>query len=371
MPYYPQWQIWPDYQGQLWSSERRDDITISRSWHFVRPDASTLVRITQELTLSLFALPNMIRSLWGCVAAYVVSPPLSFAFTACIVAKALNVRCTLIVHDVMPDTAVELGMLTNSRAITVARWLARIAYSLADEIHTLGEGMRERIATQCGRPNKVRVVPITIDAAELAPVEREQNEFRRRFVPADTFAVLHTGNMGRKQDLDILLRVADRLRDHRSIHFYVFGEGAAKLEFLRKLSASGLNNVTHYPLQERWLLRHMLSGADLVLVSQQPEVVDIVVPSKLITSLAAGAMLVVACNPDSETAQLVSRNECGILVAAGDDAAFAQTILALIRGEVESTSYQSRARETALRCFDRERVYTPMAEELSGLLEMS
>jgi len=260
-------------------------------------------------------------------------------------------------------------MLANKSAIAVARWLARGSYSLADEVHTLGEGMRDLIIRQVAEPKKVRVVPITIDGAELAPVERENNEFRRRFVKGDSFVVLHTGNMGRKQDLDILLRAATRLREHGDIRFYVFGDGAAKSEFLEKLSASGLENVTHHPVQERLFLRHMLSGADVVLVSQQPEVVDVVVPSKLMTSLAAGAMIVAACAQDSETAQMVRRYGCGIVVKAGDDDAFAQTILALKRGEIQNAGYRKRAREIALEFFDRERVYGPIAKELSELSE--
>jgi hypothetical protein len=127
--------------------------------------------------------------------------------------------------------------------------------------------------------------------------------------------------MGEKQDLHLLLRAARRLKDNANIHFYVFGDGAVKREFLRVRDDWGLANVSHFPLQERSLLPHMLYGADICLVTQLPEVVDIVVPSKLITAMGAGAMIVAACAEQSETASLLRASGGGIVVPASDDQA--------------------------------------------------
>ena len=362
MPYYPEWRIWPAYRGRLWRTDRSGRVTVLRSWHLVARKPSTLTRLLHELTLSLFALPQLVRALWGAGAAYVVTPTLSYALVGTALARLFGIRPVLIVKDVMPDAAVELGMLRNPVLIAASRWLARGTYALAGEIHTLGEGMRQRIARQTANPAKVRIVRDTIDGTELRPPRAEQNEFRRRYVPDGTFAVLHSGNMGRKQDLHLLLRAARRLRDDARVRFYVFGDGAVKDEFLRTRDAWGLANVEHYPLEERRMLVHMLSGADVVLVSQMAEVVDIVVPSKLVTALGAGAMVVAACAPESETARLIGASDGGLLVPAGDDAALASVIRRIRAGEVPTAAYRRRAREFALRYFDRRAVYGPLAD---------
>ncbi|MFQ5746592.1 MAG: glycosyltransferase family 4 protein [Gemmatimonadota bacterium] len=362
LPYYPEWEIRPGYRGRPWRTERSDGLTIYRSWHAVSPRPSTLTRLLHEATLSLFALPNMVRALRGARAAYIASPALSYAFTASLVAALLRVPRVLLVKDLMPEAAIEMGMLTNPVAIGVARALARGVYALAGEIHTLGEGMRRRIVAVTSRPERVRVVPDTIDADELAPVPREENEFRARFVPEGTFAVLHTGNMGRKQDLDLLLRAADRLRGEPDIRFYVFGDGAEKDRFLARREELGLGNVEHHPLQARRLLRHMLSGADAVLISQLPVVVDIVVPSKLLTALAAGAMIVAACHEESETARLIGESGGGVRIPPSDDAALAARILDLRDGRVDVAACRARARAFALERFERGAVYGAVLE---------
>jgi len=366
LPYYPEWRIASEYRGRLWKTERDGNIQVLRSWHYVRPRPSSMTRLLHEITLSLFALPRLIGALRGATAAYVVSPDLGFAFVGMFVALLLRVRRVLVVEDVMPDAAVELGMVRSRWVIATARALARLMYRWADEIHTLGEGMRRRIARETATPAKIRIVPITIDAAELDPVPVAENAFRRRFVPEGTLAVLHTGNMGQKQDLQLLLRAARRLQGDSAVHFYVFGDGAAKDDFLRVRDGWGLRNVSHHPLQERWMLRHMLSGADLVLVSQLAEVVDIVVPSKLITALGAGAMIVAACAPDSETAGLIRGSESGLVIPPGDDAALVDVIERVRARAVDTDAFRRRAREFALQNFLRAKVYSPLVRALAS-----
>jgi len=306
----------------------------------------------------------MVRALWGARLAYVVVPALGYAFVGAFLARCLRIPVILVVKDVMPEAAVVTGLLRNRAVIAVSRWLARWLYAVSSEIQTLGDGMARRIVAAGGARAKVRVVPDTIDRRELAPVPPERNEFRRRFVPPGAFAVVHTGNMGRKQDLDLLLRTADRLRSEPDVQFLVFGDGAVRSEFLRRRDQLQLENVSHHPLQDRSFLSQMLSGADVVLVSQLASVLDVVVPSKLVTAMGAGAMIVAACAADSETATLIRGSEGGLLVGAGDDAALARAILSVRDGTVDTTAYRVRARAYALARFDRDVVYGPLAAEV-------
>ncbi len=364
MPFYPQWKIWDGYRGALWRKENRSGMTIFRSWHRVSPRPSTVGRLLHETSLALFALPSMIRALGGARRAYVVSPPLTYAVVGLAVAAMMQVPRVLIVKDVMPDTAVELGMLRNRALIAFSRHLARWAYVLAQEIHTLGEGMLRRIARVAGPSKKIRIVPDTVDTKELGPIPRERNEFRKRFVGPQTFAVLHAGNMGRKQDLGLVLRAAARLRHDPTVRFYVFGDGAEKASFLEQRGAMRLENISHYPLQPRSMLAHMLSGADVVLVSQLAEVVDIVVPSKLLTAMVSGAMIVAACSADSETACLVRESGGGIVIGAGDDAALVHAIDQVRRGGIDVRACREKARRFAESRFDRNTVYSGVVRSL-------
>jgi colanic acid biosynthesis glycosyl transferase WcaI len=364
MPYYPEWSIYPEYRGKVWQTERHNGVLIHRAAHYASPTPSTFGRILHEATLCVASLPNMVRALWGAKAAFVVSPDLSHAFVGCVVARAMGVRLTLVVQDIMPDAAVEMGMLTNKFVIAVSRMLAGANYAMAQTIYTLSEGMKARIARLTGHAEKIEIVPNTIDCDELAPGPDQGKPFRDRFVPEGTFAVVHTGNMGEKQDLNLLLRTARRLLDRSHIHFYVFGDGAAKAEFLATKEKWNLANVSHFPLQDRSLLPHMLYGADICVVSQLSSVIDVVVPSKLLTSMGAGALIVAACSSESETARMVNASCGGFITASSDDKALANLIEKLLLDPGVGKRERYNARGYAASSFDRRAVYTPVVKML-------
>ncbi len=364
LPYYPEWSIYPEYRKSVWRTERHNNVLIRRAAHYAAPNPGAFGRILHEVSLCLLSLPNMIRALWRADAAFVVSPDLSHAFVGCVVARTMRVRLTLVVQDIMPDAAVEMGMLTNKFVIAVSRWIARANYRLAQTIFTLSEGMKSRIARTIGSSEKIEVVPNTIDCDELDPGPDQGKPFRDRFVPEGTLAVVHTGNMGEKQDLPLLLRTARRLRGRSDIHFYVFGDGAVKAEFLRLKEDWSLSNVSHFPLQERALLPHMLYGADVCLVSQLPTVVDVVVPSKLITCMGAGAMIVAACSPISETAAVLQRSGGGVAIPASDDATLSELLAKISRKEMPTEVYRRNARAFAANHFSREAVYSSVSSRL-------
>jgi colanic acid biosynthesis glycosyl transferase WcaI len=360
MPYYPEWSIYPSYSGKLWSVEQRNDVVIYRAAHFASPKPSTLGRVLHEASLCLFSLPNILRALRDTKVAFVISPDLSHAFLACMLARAFRTQLILYVQDVMPDAAVDTGLLRNKVAIAAAKGMARAIYRAADRVYTLSPGMKRRITQLAGSTRSIEIVPNTIDAQELRPQAGSGTPFRDSFVSKGVFAVVHSGNMGEKQDLGLLLRTARRLLNDPSIHFYVFGDGAVKKEFLTTKEEWKLHNISHFPLQERRMLPHILNEADLCLVSQAQSIVDVVVPSKLITSMGAAAMIVAACHHESETAILLRASRGGLIIPSGDDEALAKTITDARDGLYDTDAFRENARSYACNYFDRALVYLPI-----------
>ena len=366
MPYYPEWRIYDGYRGRIRMTESRSRIAIHRGWHYTRLAPSTLQRILHELTLCMFSIPNMIR-VSNADVVYVVSPDLAFAFVAMLIARIRGARRVLIVQDVMPDAAIELGMLRNKLLIALSRLMAKSIYAGASRIYTLGEGMRRRIVAAGAKPEKVHIAPNTIDTAELAPRTNQGRPFRERFVASGKFAVVHAGNMGEKQDLELLLRTARLMKHDSTVHFYVFGDGAVRESFLRRRDEWSLDNVSHFPFQDRAMLPHLLYGADVLLVSQRSEVVDIVVPSKLMTAMGAGAMIVAACAAESETAAILRASGGGVVVPAGDEHALAAEIKRIQTGVVDVQRNRESVAAFAQRTFERRVAYAPIVSHLQLL----
>jgi glycosyltransferase involved in cell wall biosynthesis len=135
--------------------------------------------------------------------------------------------------------------------------------------------------------------------------------------------LLHSGNMGLKQGLDVLVAAA---RLDQGLRVVLMGEGSQRAR-LRE-SAAGLPNVRFLPPAQDDDFPEVLAAADVLAVTQRASVLDMSVPSKLTSYFAAGRPVVASVAPGGGTAQEVERSGAGVLVPPEDPRA----LLAAVRG---------------------------------------
>lgn len=368
MPYYPDWRIHKTYKRKILLTENVRGMHVTRGWHYVRPAPSAFGRVLHEFTLCITLLPVLIRLAKRCDIAIIVMPDLFLAGMAIAVARTARVKSILFVQDVMPDAAIETGVLKNPSLIRMSTALARKVYNLAGQIYTIGPGMLRRVATYVAPSKPIRIVSNTVDIAEFSDTAKRRAQFRSRVVHLGKFTVVHSGNMGKKQNLPIIAEVASLMSDYREIGFLVFGDGGEKESFLTLIAEREIQNVFHFPLQSREQFGDSLIGADVVLITQLAEVSDIVVPSKLITAMAAGAMIIAACSNDTEMARILRESDAGIVISPNDARGIVEAILKVKRGVIDSEGYRRRAKNYAADNYSRDRVYGPVVTALRSLV---
>ena len=172
---------------------------------------------------------------------------------------------------------------------------------------------------------KVAVSPIPATEACFKIFGHEGDAFRAEHGLQDEFLVVHSGNMGVKQGLDVVLQAARRTQVER-IAYLLIGAGAdrARLEDLSR--SMSLKNVRFLPVLPDEQFAAALAAADLVLVTQQKSVSDIVFPSKTVTYLAAGKPVLASVNRESRVAQTIVDAQAGRVVEAENGEALAAAI---------------------------------------------
>jgi glycosyltransferase involved in cell wall biosynthesis len=191
--------------------------------------------------------------------------------------------------------------------------------------------MKKRLVEGKGAPpDRVTVIHNWADASVLAPGDK-RNGFSREHGLADRFVVMHSGNMGLSQNLDVLLDAASSMKD---AVFLLIGDGARKSFLQEQAHRRGLENVRFLPYQPRELMRDSYATADVFLISLKSGLAGYIVPSKLYGILAAGRPYVAAVDEDSEVAAVAREHECGLLAAPGDPEALVRAIEKL-RGDPE------------------------------------
>jgi len=258
-----------------------------------------------------------------------MSPPLSLGPAAWMVAQARRVPFVFNIQDVFPDVAVELGLLTDPRAIAAASWLERRTYAKADAVTVLSEELADNVRAKLGvgTTTRVEVIPNFVDTVRVQPSICD-NDYRRQYGLTGKRVVMYAGNVGLSQSLDLVLEAARRSQDRRNVTFVINGGGTARPELER--AAAGMDNVKFIDMQPKERLPDVLAAGDLHVVPLRRGLAKASVPSKLYSILAAGRPLVASVDAGTEVARTVVAAGAGIAVEPEDPDAFTAAIHELL-----------------------------------------
>jgi colanic acid biosynthesis glycosyl transferase WcaI len=369
VPYYPQWRIADSYRTRPFVREQHNGVTILRSWMYVPRRVTSVRRLFHEAS---FVALSLARALIGWPkpdVIFVVSPPLGLSLTAYILSRLWRVPYVYHVADLQPDAAVDLGMLKPSALTRALYRLEAIAYDNAAMVSTLTEPMREKIIGKDIAKEKVQLFPDWADPALFQiPLREGGKSFRERTGIGARYIVLHAGNMGVKQGLEVVISAAEMSSAMTDMVFLLVGDGAMRPNLEKMARDKGLRNVMFLPLQDNETFHDLLAAADLTLVTQQRVVADIVFPSKVITLLAAGRPVVASLNANSEVARVINEAGAGICVEPENPRALLDTIRSLLADADRRTEMAHRGRAYADARWSRPATLTTFERKLTALV---
>ena len=264
-------------------------------------------------------------------------------------------------QDLYPEVAEALDVISKEG------WLANTMRSLStwalrghDHVVAVGRCMKRRIAARGIAPDKISVIPNWAPET-VHPVPHDQNAFRKAQGWEDKTVVMYSGNMGLAHPFEVILDAAAQLREDRPDMVFAFvGEGPRKAWIAEQVAARGLSNVQLLPFQPKARLAESLSAADVHLVTMQPEVEGLVVPSKVYGVLAAHRPCVFLGPEGSEAAQRIRELNAGTVLPNPTPSAVAQALTQevekpAIRQNTDDPGNVSAAqgRRNAARAFDQ------------------
>jgi putative colanic acid biosynthesis glycosyltransferase WcaI len=271
---------------------------------------------------------------------------------ALIVARRFGAPLLVLSEDVFPEIAVLLGRIENPLLVGALRLAIRYYLRRADCVLAIGDTMRRRLEQKGTPPERLRVIQNWVDTRALVEQPRD-NEWAREHGLANRFLVMHSGNVGYAQDLDALVRAATFLRDLDALTIAIVGDGARREELIRLAELLEADKVRFLPYQRRESLPYSLSTANLHVVGLARGLAGYVVPSRLYGVLSVSRPVIAAADDDSETAQIVSRVGCGVVVPPGRPERLAAEIRRAYDGEYDLGEMGRRGREYVVAEADR------------------
>ena len=254
--------------------------------------------------------------------------------------KVRGTRHVIWEMDVYPDIAEAAGLFRRARwAYRKCRSLANRLRGTADAVLVLGSCMKQRLIRQ-GVP-ETRVVV----CENWAPFSAHHSPFAE--LPMKPLRLLYSGNLGVAHDIETLrqsLAEVSKLPEAESrFHITIAADGARRRELEEWCAAQGVKVAQFRPLVELEELSAHLEACHLGLVTQTPESIGCVVPSKFYGLLAAGRPVLYIGPRESEVAHVIRQMQCGFHIQPGDAQGLLRLLLHLEANPEEISAAAERA----------------------------
>jgi len=350
-PYYPRWRPYPDQPAHR-EARLENGVSVIRVPHYI-PQTPTLARRLRHYLSFVQAARRPMK------AAATQSPDLVLAVAPALFAvpvaraAARRAHAPLWVHvqDFEGEAMFATGIVGRSAfAERAARALERRLLLPAERVSSISPQMCARLRAKGVPADKVFELR---NWSTFSPADAgDGTTYRREWQLGDRHVALYSGNIARKQGIEIVIEAARRLRDRDDIVFVICGEGPNRAH-LAEL-ATNLPNVQLRPLQPAERLADLLALAEVHLLPQIAEAADLVLPSKLANMLASGRPVVATAAPG--TGIYAEIEACGIATPPGEPGPFADAIAALIDDPARRQSLGAAARRRAEQRWAREAV---------------
>ena len=282
LPHYPWWTIPSEHAHLVEGTSEQNGIEVVRVKHLIPPKMNALIRIRFETSLwwNLGRVSKRFKSgefevVLACI------PAVAAGIIGKRIAKKLELPFGLIVQDLSGAGAKQSGLRGGALISKVAHVVEGSALKAADGLVVVSPAMRDVVIGLGVRESRICQI-LNYSARTIYSVNREQSRSKFGW-KADDFVVLHTGNMGTKQDLRNVVNAADSLPEKSKIRIFLVGHGNQE-SHLRNL-CFGKRNIRVLPAVPEEDYSALLSAADLLLVNERSTQMEMSLPSKLTSYL--------------------------------------------------------------------------------------
>jgi glycosyltransferase involved in cell wall biosynthesis len=255
------------------------------------------------------------------------TPPIFQAVSAWVVALIRRKPFLLEVRDLWPEFGVSMGVLKNPILISLARWLENFLYARATHILVNSPAYKEYMLGKGVPENKITYIPYGTDVDMFNP-DVDGSSVRMNLGLENKFVVLYAGALGQANDIDTILRAAERLNHELQIRFVIFGDGKERARLESELTRMNLTNVIFAGVCPKKEMPLVIASSDVCLaILQDVPMFRTTYPNKVFDYMAAarGTVLVI----DGVVRDVIESSGGGVFVQPGDDEQLAETILEL------------------------------------------
>lgn len=297
-----------------------------------------------------------IHKYWGNVNFDLVlyaTPPITFNKVIERVKKRCGCRSYLMLKDIFPQNAVDLGMMKRGSLLhKLFRRKEERLYQISDRIGCMSPANCEYVIRHNPSvdPAKVELCPNAIEPIDIPALsDSERNELLSKFaIPTDKTLFIYGGNIGKPQGIDSLLKAVETNESCDNSYIVIVGSG------------------TEFPKIKQWFEIHSPKNAKLIaglpkneydnlirachvgLIFLDPRFTIPNFPSRLLSYLENSMPVLLATDANTDMGRIAEREGFGLWAQSGDLKKFKDNMTMLANDKERLTSMGRKGKKFLL-----------------------
>lgn len=232
------------------------------------------------------------------------TPPITLANVVKFCKKRYNAKTFLMLKDIFPQNAVDLGMMREKSIIyRYFKHQESLYYTYSDYIGCMSQGNKEYLLKHNPEISneKVGIFPnsITVDETDGTIFNKHKT------------VIMFGGSLGKPQNIKGLLCIIEKLKEYDKAEFVIIGSGTEQkriLEFVEKYDGHNFVYKNFMPQKE---YEKILCNADVGLISLDPRFTIPNIPSRFQTYLKLKKPVLAITDVNTDIKDMIIVNECG------------------------------------------------------------
>lgn len=296
---------------QPWQMEEMDGARVLRLKSPKIKDINYIRRTMSEFVMPFSMRSNLYKSplakeQWDGVVWY--APSIFHGPLVNSLKKASGCKSYLIIRDIFPEWAVDMGLMGRGLPYRIFDAVARYQYSVADVIgiQTPGnQGYFERWLERPGRRLEVLQNWLGMPSQVQCSIRLSETSLASRKV------FVYAGNMGVAQGMDILLQLAEHFKPKEDVGFLFVGRGSEAQRLKDLAHARELSNVLFLDEIAPDEIPDLYAQCHVGLVALDSRHRSHNIPGKFLTYMQSGLPVLAVVNKGNDLADLIRNEQVG------------------------------------------------------------
>lgn len=271
------------------------------------------------------------------------TPPITFCNAIEYVKKRDRAQTYLLLKDIFPQNAVDIGMLSKKGWKRVIyrffRKKEKHLYRISDHIGCMSQANVDYVIKHNPQvdPSIVEICPNSVEVVDMSVDDKTREEVRNKYnIPLDKKVFIYGGNLGKPQGIDFMIECLKSQSNNKDVFFLIVGDGTeyGKIErYIKNEKPANIRLMKRLPKED---YDKMVGACDIGMIFLDYRFLIPNFPSRLLSYMQAKVPVIAITDLNTDIGKVVMNNGFGWWCESNDIYSFKELIKNIVLNDNES-----------------------------------